>query len=236
MMAQRHMHEFGTTREQLAQIALNGRANAGSQPERHLPRPDDARRLPERPHGVDAAVPLRLRRAGRRLDRGDRVAGRLGRPTCASRRCASRPWASALHGRPSWDQFDDLTTMALRDASTMMWDRTDLTPGRRRHRPSSTTASASSRCAGSRPSASAGTARAAPGWPRVDRPLATRRCRSTPTAASSRPVACTATGSSTRPACSSGARAASARSAPPRSRSPRPAAARWPPAFLLRRS
>jgi acetyl-CoA acetyltransferase len=33
---------------------------------------------------------------------------------------------SALHGRPSWDQFDDLTTMALRDASAMLWQRTDL--------------------------------------------------------------------------------------------------------------
>ena len=35
---------------------------------------------------------------------------------------------TALHGRPSWDQFDDLTTMALRDAAAMMWDRTDLSP------------------------------------------------------------------------------------------------------------
>jgi acetyl-CoA acetyltransferase len=35
---------------------------------------------------------------------------------------------SALHGRPSWDQFDDLTTMALRDASKMLWQRTDLKP------------------------------------------------------------------------------------------------------------
>ena len=35
---------------------------------------------------------------------------------------------SALHGRPSWDQFDDLTTMALRDAARMMWSRTDLRP------------------------------------------------------------------------------------------------------------
>ena len=46
MMAQRHFHEFGTTREQLGQIALNGRRNAALQPERDLPRPDDARRLP----------------------------------------------------------------------------------------------------------------------------------------------------------------------------------------------
>jgi acetyl-CoA acetyltransferase len=36
--------------------------------------------------------------------------------------------ATALHGRPSWDQFDDLTTMALRDAGAQLWTRTDLTP------------------------------------------------------------------------------------------------------------
>ena len=32
MNAQRHFHEFGTTREQLAQIALNARRNAGLNP------------------------------------------------------------------------------------------------------------------------------------------------------------------------------------------------------------
>ncbi len=46
MMAQRHFHEFGTTREQLAQIALNARKNAALEPEGDLPRPDVARRLP----------------------------------------------------------------------------------------------------------------------------------------------------------------------------------------------
>ena len=35
---------------------------------------------------------------------------------------------SALRGRPSWDQFDDMTTMALRDAGAMLWEKTDLTP------------------------------------------------------------------------------------------------------------
>ena len=35
---------------------------------------------------------------------------------------------TAIRGRPSWDQWDDLTTMALRDAASMMWERTDLTP------------------------------------------------------------------------------------------------------------
>jgi len=31
---------------------------------------------------------------------------------------------TAIHGRPSWDQWGDLTTMAARDAGTMMWSRT----------------------------------------------------------------------------------------------------------------
>ena len=35
---------------------------------------------------------------------------------------------TALRGRPSWDQFDDLTTMAARDAGKMLWERTDLRP------------------------------------------------------------------------------------------------------------
>ena len=35
---------------------------------------------------------------------------------------------TALKGRPSWDQWDDLTTMALRDAAAMLWERTDLAP------------------------------------------------------------------------------------------------------------
>jgi acetyl-CoA acetyltransferase len=36
--------------------------------------------------------------------------------------------SGALAGRPSWDQFDDLTTMAARDAGAHLWTRTDLTP------------------------------------------------------------------------------------------------------------
>jgi hypothetical protein len=35
---------------------------------------------------------------------------------------------TALRGRPSWDQFDDMTTMAARDAGASMWDRTELLP------------------------------------------------------------------------------------------------------------
>jgi acetyl-CoA acetyltransferase len=32
----------------------------------------------------------------------------------------------ALRGRPSWDQWEDLGTMAARDASAMLWKRTTL--------------------------------------------------------------------------------------------------------------
>jgi acetyl-CoA acetyltransferase len=35
---------------------------------------------------------------------------------------------TAIHGRPSWDQWDDLTTMALRDASAMLWASSSLRP------------------------------------------------------------------------------------------------------------
>jgi acetyl-CoA acetyltransferase len=36
---------------------------------------------------------------------------------------------TALRGRNSWDQWEDLTTMACRDAAAMMWERADLSPG-----------------------------------------------------------------------------------------------------------
>ncbi len=52
-------------------------AQRGAQPQGHLPRPDDARRLPRRADDLDAAVSLRLRRTLRRVDRGRRLARRL---------------------------------------------------------------------------------------------------------------------------------------------------------------
>ena len=48
MHAMRHMHEFGTTSEQLAEIAVGVREYATPQPERDLPRSDHGRRRGER--------------------------------------------------------------------------------------------------------------------------------------------------------------------------------------------
>ncbi|MCH6562606.1 MAG: thiolase family protein [Myxococcales bacterium] len=127
MFAQRHFHEYGTTREQLAQIALNARKNAGLNPKAIYRDPmtlDDyfAARMITTPFCLyDCDVPV---------DGGTAIiVSRLD----AARDLRRKPLrveavGTAIHGRPSWDQFDDLTTMALRDAGPMLWTRTDLRP------------------------------------------------------------------------------------------------------------
>jgi acetyl-CoA acetyltransferase len=127
MMASRHFHEFGTTREQLAQIALNGRRNAGRNPNAIYREPmslDDylAVRMVSSPLCLyDCDVPADGSTAVI-VSRAD-AAPDLRRPPVRV-----EAMGTALRGRPSWDQFDDLTTMAVRDAAAMMWERTDLRP------------------------------------------------------------------------------------------------------------
>jgi acetyl-CoA acetyltransferase len=127
MMAQRHFHEFGTTREQLAWIALNGRRNAADNPKAIYRDPmtlEDylGARIISTPFCLyDCDVPVDGATAF--------VVSRLE----DARNLRNAPIAvesvgCAIHGRPSWDQWDDLTTMALRDAARMLWSRTDLRP------------------------------------------------------------------------------------------------------------
>ena len=127
LSAQRHFHEYGTTREQLAQIALNARKNAAGNPKAVYREPMTlesyfAARMISTPFclydcdvPVDGATAVIVSRADRARD--------LRRPPLRVEAVGS-----ALHGRPSWDQFDDLTTMAMRDAGAMLWKRTDLKP------------------------------------------------------------------------------------------------------------
>jgi acetyl-CoA acetyltransferase len=128
LMAQRHFYEFGTTREQLAWIALNARRNAAGNPKAVYREPLSleqylAARVVSTPFVLyDCDVPVDGSTAfvvSRREQARD-----LRRPVIAVEAAGC-----ALYGRPSWDQFDDLTTMALRDASKMLWARTDLRPG-----------------------------------------------------------------------------------------------------------
>jgi acetyl-CoA acetyltransferase len=127
MVAQRHFHEYGTTREQLAQIALNARRNAAGNPNAIYREPLSMEqylgaRMISTPFCLyDCDVPC---------DGATAVVVSHVDATRDLRRAPLRVEAvgSALRGRPSWDQFDDLTTMALRDAAAMLWERTDLRP------------------------------------------------------------------------------------------------------------
>jgi acetyl-CoA acetyltransferase len=127
MFAQRHFHEFGTTREQLAQIALNARKNAGVNPKAIYRDPMtmddyfDARMISSPLCLFDCDVPC---------DGGTAVIVSSADATADLRKPPIQVEAvgTALYGRPSWDQFDDLTTMACRDAAAQMWTRTDIQP------------------------------------------------------------------------------------------------------------
>ena len=128
MMAQRHFYEYGTTREQLAQIALNARKNAALNPKAIYTDPMTMEdylgiRMITSPFCLyDCDAPVRRRH------RGDRVAGRhRARPPQAGRSRSRRSAPRCAAGR-RWDQFDDLTTMACRDAGAQLWTRTDLKP------------------------------------------------------------------------------------------------------------
>ena len=133
LVAQRRMHEFGLTRPQLAQIALNGRRNAARNPLAVYREPmslDDylGARMISTPLclldcdvPVDGSTALIVSTAGvvSHVDYADDA------PNPA---CHVNAIGTALRGRPSWDQFDDMTTMAARDAAASMWDRTELRP------------------------------------------------------------------------------------------------------------
>jgi acetyl-CoA acetyltransferase len=127
MFAQRHFHEFGTTREQLAQIALNARRNAAVNPKAiyrdRMTLDDyfDARMISSPLCLFDCDVPCDGGTAVIVSD-ADAVAD-LRKPPIQVEAVGT-----ALYGRPSWDQFDDLTTMACRDAGAQMWTRTDIKP------------------------------------------------------------------------------------------------------------
>jgi acetyl-CoA acetyltransferase len=127
LFAQRHFHEFGTTREQLAQIALNDRKNAMLNPRAIFRNPLT---MDEYLNARTISTPFCLFDCDIPID-GSVAVIVSHVDTIKDLKCKSihvEAVGSALHGRDSWDQFDDLTTMAARDAAKMMWSRTDLKP------------------------------------------------------------------------------------------------------------
>lgn len=127
MVAQRRMHEFGLTREQLGAIPINNRANAALNPKAIYRDPmtmDDylAARMITTPLCLfDCDAPCDGATAVIVSHRD--VAADLDHPAVQINAVGT-----ALRGRPSWDQFDDMTTMAARDAGASMWERTELKP------------------------------------------------------------------------------------------------------------
>ena len=127
MYAQAHFDKYGTTKEQLAWIPLNGRRNAELNPKAIYRDPmtmDDymASRIITTPFSLyDCDVPCDGTTAIV-VSRCDRAADLAHKPLRVE------AMGGGIHGRPSWDQFDDLTTMANRDAGRQLWTRTDLNP------------------------------------------------------------------------------------------------------------
>ena len=124
--ARRHMHDYGTTRAQLGAIAVNGRANAAANPKAIYADPmtiDDylAVRMVSEPLCLyDCDVPCDGSTAvvvSHRDHAPDAPAGAVG----------INAMGTAIRGRPSWDQYDDLTSMMMRHTAASMWERTELT-------------------------------------------------------------------------------------------------------------
>jgi len=123
--ARRHMHEYGTTREQLGAIAINARTFAGLNPKGIYTEPmtmDDylgVRMISDPFCLYDCDAPCDGSTAVV-------VSHRDYAPDAPYDVAHVNAMGTALRGRPSWDQFDDLTTMPLRDSAASLWERTEL--------------------------------------------------------------------------------------------------------------
>ena len=222
MVAQRRMHEFGLTREQMGQIAINGRRNAAFNPKAIY---SDPMTMEDYLAARMITTPLCLFDCDAPCDGSTAVivshrdvAGDLDHPRGAHQRARHRPARPAELGPV---RRHDHHGGPRRRGLHVGAHRADA--GRRRHRP------ALRRLLGADHRVARGARLLRPRRERAvhrgrgrHRPRR-RSCRSTPPGASSRAAACTASASSTRRACSCAARAASARWCAPGAARPR-----WP--------
>jgi len=126
MHCRRHMHLYGTTKEQLGWLAINSRRNAGLNPRAAYRDPitmDDylAARPISDPFGLlDCDVPI-----------DGSIAVVISHESFADD-CPKPPVRVAAIGGATgaggWDQRDDYPRMASADAAADLWSRTDLRP------------------------------------------------------------------------------------------------------------
>lgn len=127
-LATRHFYEFGTTREHLGAVAVTQRAYAGRNPAAVLSKSlTTAEYLGARM----ISTPLCL------LDCDLPVDGSTAFVLSARSHAADLPHppvfidavGTAMRGRPSWDQYEDLSAMAATGAAAHLWERSTLRPG-----------------------------------------------------------------------------------------------------------
>jgi acetyl-CoA acetyltransferase len=124
--AARHMHQYGTTKEQLGWVALTERAHAALNPDAVFREPltmDDylGSRLISDPLSLyDCDIPM---------DGATAVVISAPDTTPDLRHWATiEAVGSAMRHRPYWEHWPDLTTMATHDAAAHLWSQTDLKP------------------------------------------------------------------------------------------------------------
>jgi acetyl-CoA acetyltransferase len=127
MITRLRMERYGLTREQLGWWAVNCRRNAMLSPSAVY---RDPLSLADYLESRMIADPLCLYDCDAPIDSS--VAVVVSRAD-AARDLRNPPlvieaMSGALYGKDSWDQFDDLASMAARDAGAQLWSRTDLKP------------------------------------------------------------------------------------------------------------
>ena len=127
LFAQAHMDRYGTTPEQLAQIALNARRNAALNPKAVY---RDPMSLEDYFASRMITTPLRLFDCDVPCDGATAfvVSRRELAENLAQPPVYIEAMGAAIHDRPSWDQLRDITRSVGTDAAAQMWGRTSLTP------------------------------------------------------------------------------------------------------------
>ena len=123
--ATRYLHEFGATREQLAWIPITQRAHAGRNPDAVY---RDPMTLEDYLAGRMISTPISLFDCDVPCDGATAIVVSAA-DTAADLRKPVRidAMAGVVDGRPSWEQWEDMTRVGHATAKAM-WNRTDLRP------------------------------------------------------------------------------------------------------------
>ncbi|WP_254205137.1 thiolase family protein [Nocardia alni] len=127
LLAARHFHEFGTTREQLARIPLTCRRHAALNPHAIYRQPLS---LEEYLDARMVSTPLCLYDCDVPIDGSVAfvISAAEYAPDTATPPVYIEAVGTAVGQRFSWDQQENLTAMAATGAAGHMWSRTTLTP------------------------------------------------------------------------------------------------------------